>query len=162
MLFIPHENKPAMIAKVATVLGENGINVSSMSVFQEHKTNKNKPYRGSTKQSVPAVYNSIILDESGSMSGVTGQTITGCNETLNGIRTTAIEEIEQNQFVSIYCFDTTNSRYLFKNRPIEVVNNGLILSELIVAVNNLEKEYTKQDFAECEIEEVKEIWESDA
>lgn len=84
---------------------------------------KNKPSKGSIKQSVPSVYNLIILDESGSMSGVTGQTITGCNETLNGIRTTAIEEIEQNQFVSIYCFDTTNSRYLFKNRPIEVVNN---------------------------------------
>lgn len=84
---------------------------------------KNKPSKGSIKHSVPSVYNLIILDESGSMSGVTGQTITGCNETLNGIRTTAIEEIEQNQFVSIYCFDTTNSRYLFKNMPIEEVNN---------------------------------------
>jgi len=41
MLFVPHENKLSMIAKVATVLGENGINVSSMSVVQEHKKNKN-------------------------------------------------------------------------------------------------------------------------
>ena len=88
-----------------------------------HKTNKNKPYRGSTKQSVPAVYNLIILDESGSMSGVTGQTVTGCNETLNSIRTIAIENKEQSQFVSIYCFDTTNSRYLFQNVPIEEIRN---------------------------------------
>ena len=65
------------------------------------------------------VYNLIILDESGSMSGVTGQTISGCNETLNGIRTTACEDKKQRQFVSIYCFDTTNSRYIFQNVPIE-------------------------------------------
>ena len=65
------------------------------------------------------VYNLIILDESGSMSGVTGQTISGCNETLNGIRTTACEDKEQRQFVSIYCFDTTNSRYIFQNVHIE-------------------------------------------
>lgn len=83
----------------------------------------NKPYKGSIINSDPSVYNLIILDESGSMSGVTGQTITGCNETLNGIRNTAIEQKEQNQFVSIYCFDTTNSRYLFKNMPIEEVKN---------------------------------------
>lgn len=66
-----------------------------------------------------AVYNLIILDESGSMSGVTEQTISGCNETLNGIRSTAKEDKEQRQYVSIYCFDDTNSRYIFKNVPIE-------------------------------------------
>ena len=69
------------------------------------------------------VYNLIILDESGSMSGVTGQTIHGCNETLNGIRTTACEDKEQRQFVSIYCFDTTNPRYIFQNIPIEEVRD---------------------------------------
>lgn len=88
-----------------------------------HITNKNKPYRGSIKRPVPTVYNLIILDESGSMSGVTGQTVSGCNETLNSIRTIAIENKEQRQFVSIYCFDTTNSRYLFQNEPIEKVKN---------------------------------------
>lgn len=35
MLFVPHENKPAMIAKVATVIGEHGINISHMHVAQK-------------------------------------------------------------------------------------------------------------------------------
>lgn len=69
------------------------------------------------------VYNLIILDESGSMSAVTGQTIQGCNDTLNGIRFTACEYKEQRQFVSIYCFDTANSRYIFQNMPIEEIGD---------------------------------------
>ncbi len=69
------------------------------------------------------VYNLIILDESGSMGGVRYQTIEGCNETLNGIRATAKEEKEQRQIVSIYCFDTNNPRYIFKNVPIEEVRD---------------------------------------
>ncbi len=39
MLLIPHENKPAMIAKVATVIGEAGININHMHVVQ--KTGEN-------------------------------------------------------------------------------------------------------------------------
>lgn len=34
MLFVPHENKPSMIAKVATVIGEAGININHMHVVQ--------------------------------------------------------------------------------------------------------------------------------
>lgn len=37
MLLVPHENKPAMIAKVATVIGEAGININHMHVVQKHK-----------------------------------------------------------------------------------------------------------------------------
>ena len=69
------------------------------------------------------VYNLIILDESGSMSCVTHQTISGCNETLAGIRSTAKDLPDQRQYVSIYCFDTSNPRYLFKNVPIEEVRD---------------------------------------
>lgn len=35
MLFVPHENKPSMIAKVATVIGEAGININHMHVVQQ-------------------------------------------------------------------------------------------------------------------------------
>src|SRR5574344_368732 len=35
MLLVPHENKPAMIAKVATVIGEAGININFMHVVQK-------------------------------------------------------------------------------------------------------------------------------
>ena len=66
-----------------------------------------------------ATYNLIILDESGSMSGVRGQTISGCNETLNSIRNTAKEQPGTKQYVSIFCFDTSNSRYIFQNVPVE-------------------------------------------
>ncbi len=41
LLFIPHENKPAMIAKVATVLGaENNVNISRMYVAQNTDDNE--------------------------------------------------------------------------------------------------------------------------
>ena len=68
---------------------------------------------------VSTTYNLIILDESGSMSDVRHQTISGCNETLNSIRNTAKDQPEIKQFVSIFCFDNTNSRYIFKNVPVE-------------------------------------------
>ncbi len=36
MLFVPHENKPSMIAKVATVIGEAGVNINHMSVSPDN------------------------------------------------------------------------------------------------------------------------------
>ena len=53
------------------------------------------------------------------MSGVRRQTISGCNETLNSIRNTAKDQPDIKQFVSIFCFDNTNSRYIFQNVPVE-------------------------------------------
>ena len=79
--------------------------------------------KNETKQTKTQVFNVIILDKSGSMECIRKAAIDGFNETLNGIRNTAIEQKEQNQFVSIYCFDTTNSRYLFQNEPIEKIKN---------------------------------------
>ena len=35
MLLVPHDNKPSMIAKVATVIGESGININHMHVVQK-------------------------------------------------------------------------------------------------------------------------------
>lgn len=35
MLLVPHENKPSMIARVATVIGEDGINIEHMHVVQK-------------------------------------------------------------------------------------------------------------------------------
>ena len=73
-------------------------------------------------------FNLIILDESGSMSGFEKQTVTGCNETLNSIRTSAKDHPDTKQVVSIFCFDTSNSRYLICNKPIEEVSD-LSMSE---------------------------------
>ncbi len=68
---------------------------------------------------ISETHNLIILDESGSMTCVRNQTISGCNETLNSIRNTAKEHPDMKQFVSIFCFDSTNSRYVFQDVPIE-------------------------------------------
>ena len=68
------------------------------------------------------VYHLIVLDESGSMSCVTHQTITGCNETIQTIRTMQQAGKEtQEHFVSIYLFDSSNSRYILKDQPIDAV-----------------------------------------
>lgn len=72
------------------------------------------------------IYNLIILDESGSMSCVTNQTISGCNETLNTIRSAQQKYADtQEHFVSIYAFqsDGRPSRYIFKNMPVGEVKN---------------------------------------
>lgn len=73
------------------------------------------------------IYNLIILDESGSMSGVKSQTISGCNETINTIRS-AQEQFAETQvhFVSIYAFQADEkvpSRYLVKNQPAADVSH---------------------------------------
>ncbi len=73
------------------------------------------------------IYNLIILDESGSMSCVKKQTISGCNETINTIRSAQKQYAEtQNHYVSIYAFQSNfnvPSRYLIKNLPVEKVNH---------------------------------------
>lgn len=82
------------------------------------------------------VFNLIIMDESGSMGNMRSQTISGCNETLNMIRTKAAEHAEtMNNLVSIYAFQQGGpvpSRYLIKNtRPEDV------------------KDVTDQDYKPC-------------
>lgn len=71
------------------------------------------------------IYNLIVLDESGSMSGVRTQTITGCNETIEAIRASQREFGEkQENFVSIYAFQSDGSkpsRYIIKNMPVDAV-----------------------------------------
>ncbi len=71
------------------------------------------------------IFNLIILDESGSMGCVTRQTINGCNETINTIRSVQEKFAEtQEHFVSIYAFQSNGnkaSRYLIKNEPIDKV-----------------------------------------
>lgn len=73
------------------------------------------------------IYNLIILDESGSMSDVWQQTISGCNETINTIKA-AMEKFADTQqhYVSIYAFQSDShipSRYLIKNEDGEKVRH---------------------------------------
>lgn len=68
-------------------------------------------------------YNLIILDESGSMSTVRDETISGCNETMISIRNLQKEHPDIRQFVSVFCFDSSHSRYIFHDTPIEKVQD---------------------------------------
>lgn len=73
------------------------------------------------------VFNLIILDESGSMSPMTAATISGCNETLNVIRSQAKQNADKiKSFVSIFAFQNGGpvaSRYLVKNADTMTVND---------------------------------------
>ena len=73
------------------------------------------------------IYNLIILDESGSMSCVAQQTISGCNETINNIKSLQEEHaVTQQHFISIYAFQhnpKVHSRYLIKNENPSMVHH---------------------------------------
>lgn len=73
------------------------------------------------------VFNLIILDESGSMSPLTYQTVNGCNETLNVIRSLENKHGDtQRNLVSIYLFQENAeipSRYIYKNKPIADISD---------------------------------------
>ena len=72
------------------------------------------------------ILNLIILDESGSMDCIRKQTISGCNEVLNTIRSAQTEFNEtQEHYISIYVFQSGGapSRYLFENQPVKNVSN---------------------------------------
>ncbi len=73
------------------------------------------------------IYNLIIIDESGSMECISHQTVNGCNETLNTIRSTQEKFAEtQEHFVSIFLFqgnDRRPSHYIIKNAPITEARN---------------------------------------
>ena len=102
-----HEDKKTTDRKMEAPFSEEG--KENLGILEE---NEKKP-------PTIATYNLIILDESGSMGHVRNETISGCNETLNSIRNTAKENKGIKQYVSIFCFDTTNSRYLFHDVPVE-------------------------------------------
>ncbi len=65
------------------------------------------------------VFNLIILDESGSMSNLTDQTISGCNETINVAKSQADKNADVfHSLMSVYAFQNggpVKSRYIMKN-----------------------------------------------
>lgn len=73
------------------------------------------------------VYNLIIIDESGSMSGIKRQTVSGCNETINTIKSSQQENAEtQEHKISIYAFQSNHSNpshYIIKNVPAADVSH---------------------------------------
>lgn len=73
------------------------------------------------------VFNLIILDESGSMSGLTDQTISGCNEAINVARANAVKNTDSiHSLMSVYAFQDggpVRSRYILKNEDATKVRH---------------------------------------
>jgi len=69
------------------------------------------------------VFNLIILDESGSMSCIERQALSGLNETLQTIRNAQEKYPEQQQLVSIVPFESGNIRLLRDKVTISEVKN---------------------------------------
>lgn len=81
-----------------------------------------------TNSEKTTVFNLIVLDESGSMSGVVESTISGCNETIdvaNAARKGNPDKM--NQFVSIFAFQSGDpdhpSRYILRNKKADDVKH---------------------------------------
>ena len=71
-----------------------------------------------------SVYHLIVLDESGSMSCVTNQTISGCNETIQTIRLMQDNNKDtQTHYVSVYLFESGRNRYIIHNQPVVEVKD---------------------------------------
>lgn len=74
------------------------------------------------------IYNMLIVDESGSMSGLTQVTLSGVNEILNTIREAQKKHVDvQQHFITIVTFDERNDN---KVLPIRTIWNALPITEV--------------------------------
>ena len=64
------------------------------------------------------VFNLIILDESGSMSTIAMQAVSGLNETFQTIRNAQKEHKEQRHFISFVTFNSQNVRYIMEREGV--------------------------------------------
>ena len=65
------------------------------------------------------VFNLIILDESGSMSAIEKQAVSGVNETLQTISNAQREHAEQEHFVSFVTFNSNGIRTVMNRKQVE-------------------------------------------
>ncbi len=90
--------------------------------YEFHFSDKSPRKEGETR-----IYNLIILDESGSMSPLRAEALSGANETLQTIRTAQQEHPDDNQMVSFVTFDSgsrrSDVRALIDNEKIENVKD---------------------------------------
>ena len=65
------------------------------------------------------VFNLLVVDESGSMDVIKQQTINGCNETLQTIKSAHEKYPEQEHVVSLVLFNSENTRTILDCAPIK-------------------------------------------
>lgn len=66
-----------------------------------------------------AIYNLILVDQSGSMLSIAHYALSGLNETIQSIKVRAKKHPEQMQYISIVTFCGCEFRYLFDKHPAE-------------------------------------------
>ena len=71
------------------------------------------------KNSKQRVFNLIILDESGSMSAIEEQAVSGLNETFQTIRNAQKEHQEQQHFISFVTFNSARIRSVMNRQKVE-------------------------------------------
>lgn len=97
----------------------------------EVKEEKNHGFQFSDKypreEGETRIYNLIILDESGSMSSIREQALSGANETLQTIRAAQQENLDDHQMITFVTFDTGGRRpfvrTIIDSEKIETAND---------------------------------------
>lgn len=91
-------------------------NVSLPKSFVEILRNSETSQKDNSKQ---RVFNLIILDESGSMSAIAKQAVSGLNETFQTIRNAQKEHKEQQHFISFVTFNSSKIRTVMNRQPVD-------------------------------------------
>ncbi len=84
--------------------------------FVESQKGSETGKKDSTKQ---RVFNLIILDESGSMSDIAKQAVSGLNETFQTIRNAQKEHQEQQHFISFVTFNSARIKSVLNRQKVE-------------------------------------------
>ena len=90
---------------------------SFVEILQKSESAK-KNTTDNNNDSVQRVFNLIILDESGSMSTIAKQAVSGLNETFQTIRNAQKEHHEQQHFISFVTFNSAKIRTVFNRQAV--------------------------------------------
>lgn len=85
---------------------------SFVDILKKSKTDKKS-------DSIQRVFNLIILDESGSMSSIEKQAVSGLNETFQTIRNAQKEHQEQQHFISFVTFNSAKIRTVMNRQAVD-------------------------------------------
>ncbi len=88
----------------------------------KHNPKKNKIMERRKKTQTRRIVNLIIVDESGSMSLIERQALTGLNETLATVKRMQDNDPSVGQSVTLLTFNSDHTRYVFDNTPARHVH----------------------------------------
>lgn len=93
----------------------------TFAVISETSPLKNKIMENQHPSSKQKVFNLIILDESGSMSSIKRDIISGFNEVVQTIQSVAKEFPDQEHRISLFTFNSTGTKLLLDNKSVDLL-----------------------------------------